>query len=65
MKNLTRIVIVLGLLTWPVVTLQTYRLWQTNQQMREALALERSVTAKLEVARAHQAQVAKAESAKR
>jgi hypothetical protein len=59
-KNLVRTVVILGVLAWPAV--ETYRLWSTTEQLHQAQALERSVTAKLDSARARhaQAQVAKA-----
>ena len=59
-KNLIRTVVALGVLAWPAV--EAYRLWATTQQLHQAQALERSVTAKLDSARARhsQAQVAKA-----
>ncbi|HKX62902.1 MAG TPA: hypothetical protein VJS65_13675 [Verrucomicrobiae bacterium] len=58
-KNLIRTVVVLGMVAWPSV--ETYRLWKTTQQLEQAQALERSVTAKLASARARHAhaQVAK------
>ena len=57
-KNLIRTVVVLGMVAWPSV--ETYRLWKTTQQLEQAQALERSVTAKLASAQArHAAQVAK------
>ena len=59
-KNLIRTVVILGVLSWPAV--ETWRLFSTTQQMYEAQALERSVTAKLADARAKQAQLAKAET---
>jgi hypothetical protein len=58
-KNLIRTVVVLGMVAWPSV--ETYRLWKTTQQLEQAQALERSVTAKLASAQARHAhaQVAK------
>ncbi len=60
-KNLIRTVVILGVIAWP--TIEAYRLWVTTQQLHQAQALERSVTAKLDSARARhsQAQVAKAD----
>ena len=55
-KNWIRAVVFTGLLAWPVV--ESYRLWATTQKMTKALALERSVRAKLETARAKHVQVA-------
>ena len=63
-KNLIRTVVILGVLAWPAV--EAYRLWVTTQKLHQAQALERSVTAKLDSARARhaEAQVAKADDAK-
>ena len=52
-KNLIRTVVVLGMVAWPSV--ETYRLWKTTQQLEQAQALERSVTAKLASAQARHA----------
>ncbi|HXJ60679.1 MAG TPA: hypothetical protein VNU68_28870 [Verrucomicrobiae bacterium] len=51
-----RVVVFTGVLAWPAV--ETYRFWTTLQKMKEAQALERSVRAKLETARAKHVQVA-------
>jgi hypothetical protein len=51
-----RTVVITGLVAWPA--LETYRLWDTTQKVKEAQALERSVRAKLEVTRAKHVQVA-------
>ena len=63
-KNLVRTVVILGVVAWP--TVESYRLWSTTQRLHEAQALERSVTAKLDAARARhaQAEVAKASTNK-
>ena len=63
-KNLVRTVVIFGVLAWPAV--ESYRLWSTTQQLHQAQALERSVTAKLDAARTRhaQAEVAKADPGK-
>jgi Tfp pilus assembly protein PilE len=55
-KICIRVVVIVALLAWPGV--ETYRLWVTTQKMSEAQALQRSVQAKLEAARAKHVQVA-------
>jgi hypothetical protein len=57
-KIVIRVVVIVGLVAWPSV--ETFRLWQTAQQMKEAQALERKVAAKLDATRAKQAQIAHA-----
>jgi hypothetical protein len=59
-KNLIRTFVILGILAWP--TVETYRFWRTTQKLAEAQALEQTVTAKLENARARNAQVARADT---
>ena len=59
-KNSIRVGVIAAVLSWPAV--ETYRLWDTTQKMTEAQALERSVRAKLESARAKHVQVANASS---
>jgi len=51
-----RVVVIVGILAWPAV--ETYRLYATTQKMIAAQALERSVRAKVEAARAKHLQVA-------
>lgn len=51
-----RVLVIAGLLAWPAV--ETYRLWTANQKLADAQALQRSVQAKVEAARAKQVQVA-------
>lgn len=55
-KNCIRVAVIAGVLAWPVF--ETYRLWVTTQQMQQALALERTVRAKLEATRAKHVEVA-------
>ena len=55
-----RVIVIVGILSWPGV--ETYRLWVTTQKMTQAQALERSVRAKVEAARARHVQVANASS---
>src|SRR5262249_2175788 len=50
------VVVAAGLVAWS--TVESYRLWDTTQKMEAALALEQSVAAKLEAARAKHAQIA-------
>ena len=59
-KNLIRTFVILGVLAWPAV--ETFRLWAVTQKLTEAQALERTVTARLESARAKHAQIARADS---
>jgi hypothetical protein len=60
MSNTTKIwiraVVLAAIVAWP--TVETCRLWATQQQLEKALALERSVQTKLEAARAKKVQVA-------
>ena len=53
-----RVIVICGILAWPGV--ETYRLWVTTQKMVAAQALERSVRAKVEAARAKHVEVANA-----
>ncbi len=53
-----RVIVLVGILSWPRV--ETYRLWVTTQKMVQAQALERSVRAKVEAARARHVQVVNA-----
>jgi hypothetical protein len=56
-----RTLVLAGLIAWPSV--ETYRLWATNQKLAEAQALRQSVQAKLDSTRAKQVQVAGAPDA--
>lgn len=55
-----RLVVFTALLAWPGV--ETYRFWVSTQELAKAQALERSVTAKLQAARAKHVQVADADN---
>ncbi len=51
-----RVIVIVGIFAWPAT--ESYRLYLTTQKMAAAQALERSVRAKLEAARAKHVQVA-------
>ena len=51
-----RVIVIVGILAWPGV--ETFRLYVTTQKMVAAQALERSVRAKVEAARAKHVEVA-------
>jgi Tfp pilus assembly protein PilE len=55
-KFLVRVVVLVAVLAWPAV--ETWRLWDTNQKLKDAQALQRTVQTKYEAARAKHTQVA-------
>ena len=55
-KNCIRVAVMVAVLAWPAV--ETYRLWTTNQKLKESQVLQASVQAKLDSARSKHVQVA-------
>ena len=51
-----RTLVIAGIVAWPSV--ETSRLWTTNQKLAEAQALQKTVQAKVETTRAKRVQVA-------
>jgi predicted negative regulator of RcsB-dependent stress response len=51
-----RVLVVAGIVAWPSV--ETYRLWATNQKLVEAQVLQKTVQAKVDSVRAKHTQVA-------
>ena len=55
-KNLVRTVVLLGLVAWPAV--ESYRLWEAQQDLASRIKVESKVTTRLAMAKAKNAQLA-------
>ena len=55
-KNLVRTVVLLGLVAWPAV--ESYRLWEAQQDLASRIKVESKMTTRLAMAKAKNAQLA-------